>query len=542
MQTGAQFLAKWGTMQAGLQHLGYNPTNIWYLATTGSDAGTPPNCKNNAAAPCATFAYIASSVAPGDAVLLRGGTYTWYANPAPNGIAGAPMVYMGYPGELPIFATTPSGFNFAVNPAYIVLDGMRLIASGGNACVNVGIVNNMIIRHIDASQCEWGIDTELPQDLTIEDSILHDNGQHGIYLTNHPGPGSGAYATGKAFVRRNISYNNPYTGFQMNGPFSGAVMEQNISYNNGDMSGGTGFSWLTGVSNSIMRDNVSINNPQGLVIAQYQAYCSTWPHSPCPYGQTGNLIENFTSYYTGKDRNGNPLAGSATVIQVGLIPSDPPTTPASQGNNTYRNIVGVGYHVAGWGYAPIYSDGIMPDFATSIFDNVVLYNASSPPDTVPFTVGSTYYTCAQAGSATNVFGTIASCNYADPKFVSASPSFYNSPSLFNLSLQSSSPALHSGTTIGTLLYDLVGNPVPTTPSMGAYEPVSTSTSTTPAASACDINGDGIVDYLDVLAALNQALGLTTCSTADLMQTGHCNVIDVQRITIAAAGGACRTGN
>ena len=58
---------------------------------------------------------------------------------------------------------------------------------------------------------------------------------------------------------------------------------------------------------------------------------------------------------------------------------------------------------------------------------------------------------------------------------------------------------------------------------------------------CDLNGDGVVDTLDVQAAINQALGITACGTAALQQAGQCNVIDVQRVIDATLGGACLTG-
>jgi hypothetical protein len=59
-------------------------------------------------------------------------------------------------------------------------------------------------------------------------------------------------------------------------------------------------------------------------------------------------------------------------------------------------------------------------------------------------------------------------------------------------------------------------------------------------SACDINGDGVVNDLDVNLELNMALGKSPC-TVSLTQTGTCTVVDVQRVINAASGGACRVG-
>jgi hypothetical protein len=66
-------------------------------------------------------------------------------------------------------------------------------------------------------------------------------------------------------------------------------------------------------------------------------------------------------------------------------------------------------------------------------------------------------------------------------------------------------------------------------------------STPPAPSACDLNGDGVVDILDVQIEKNQVLGIVPCTNGDLNGDGYCNVIDLQRIVNAAQGQGCRTG-
>jgi hypothetical protein len=58
-----------------------------------------------------------------------------------------------------------------------------------------------------------------------------------------------------------------------------------------------------------------------------------------------------------------------------------------------------------------------------------------------------------------------------------------------------------------------------------------------AASPCDLNSDGVVNILDLQLAVNQVLGLAPC-TADLDGEGRCDVVDVQRVIIAALGGPC----
>ncbi len=66
--------------------------------------------------------------------------------------------------------------------------------------------------------------------------------------------------------------------------------------------------------------------------------------------------------------------------------------------------------------------------------------------------------------------------------------------------------------------------------------------------SCDLNGDGVVNILDVASAVNQALGKdqggnpVPCTNGDLTKDGVCNVLDVQRVVDAVLpGGACKTG-
>ena len=60
-----------------------------------------------------------------------------------------------------------------------------------------------------------------------------------------------------------------------------------------------------------------------------------------------------------------------------------------------------------------------------------------------------------------------------------------------------------------------------------------------AGNACDLNQDGVVNSADVQAAVNMALGLAPC-TASLTGLNSCNIVVVQRVIVAAAGGNCLT--
>ena len=63
----------------------------------------------------------------------------------------------------------------------------------------------------------------------------------------------------------------------------------------------------------------------------------------------------------------------------------------------------------------------------------------------------------------------------------------------------------------------------------------------PAISPCDLNGDGVVNSVDVDLAVDQSKGRLPCTNGDLTLDGRCNVQDVQRVSNAASGGTCKVG-
>jgi hypothetical protein len=60
----------------------------------------------------------------------------------------------------------------------------------------------------------------------------------------------------------------------------------------------------------------------------------------------------------------------------------------------------------------------------------------------------------------------------------------------------------------------------------------------PSASRCDINVSGAVDVNDIQLCINQTIGVTPCTTADINLDSQCTVVDVQRVVNASLGGQC----
>jgi hypothetical protein len=64
-----------------------------------------------------------------------------------------------------------------------------------------------------------------------------------------------------------------------------------------------------------------------------------------------------------------------------------------------------------------------------------------------------------------------------------------------------------------------------------------------ALNACDINGDGVDNILDVTDIVNMDLGIVTPCTANITGPGVCNIATVQRVIDATLpGGTCNTGS
>jgi len=266
------------------------------------------------------------------------------------------------------------------------------------------------------------------------------------------------------------------------------------TFTSGAVPGGTGISincqWYS-VASVTDAHHLVLNQSAGTQtgVVYYQA------PPICPYDQTGNTFENFTVYQP----QFNP-DGSANGYAVIIEDANPGAGKQHNlGGNTYRNWNIVSYggnnlippinyndcNATGDGVG-CGSDGLVCAatcqgwLANDTWDHFVYYQSDSnhgtgfagicttaPVSSNCTTAGSYVRTPAQLNSLFST--TITAATNADPKFVSASPSFYNTPASYNLRLASGSPAIHSGTATGAPVYDLVGNPFSATPSIGAYE-------------------------------------------------------------------------
>jgi hypothetical protein len=473
VHTGAQALAKWGSMQAFLAHLGYTPARIWLLSTTGSDTTGTSCTPAQFETACVGHERLTPGVlAADDLIMLRNG-YGIYYTPIQSGTQGHPIIWMSYPGERATFNLASSQSLNVQGKSWWIVDGItvigdRVLGGGDNSYTeNPHTFHDNAFRHIDASGGQEAMGPWSGGDrITIEDSVFHDcPSEAGLYI-------GATYITDTGWiVRRNISYNNSWDGIHWNGRGTGLLFEQNVSYYNGLV----GMSFQSGMMNSTVRNNLSFGNASfAMSIYNYKdedVSCG----GPCGGPQTGNLFQNNTLVHI--DDAGMPYhTNGCFAVNNG---SNPPSF--SLGNNRFRNNVCVSWGDASstqvaapfafYGGTNAYNTA---NLATSTFDHNLTWQYSGiNGGTTVFGVlpplgglSQDVYTCANAPMTT---GAATNCIASDPRFVAASMSYWSTPGRYDLHLTSNSPALHAGTATGVPPYDLFGNPFAGTPSMGAIE-------------------------------------------------------------------------
>jgi PKD repeat protein len=235
----------------------------YYVATWGND--TWPGTETE---PWATLQHAVDTIAPGDTILVRAGTYVGCRIES-TGEEGGVKTLAAYPGETPVVnAAGPANKKdsnievelYDYTMRYWVIDGFEV-----------------------ANALRYGVDMRDNDYVTVQNCFVHDsavtgifdghayhptyqynescyNGEHGIYHSN-----SGDYAT----IKGNISHNNYSCGIHQNGdesytpPGDGIIkfsmVEDNVIYGN-NTSGYAGAMNCDGVSDSMFRNNLLYNN------------------------------------------------------------------------------------------------------------------------------------------------------------------------------------------------------------------------------------------------------------------------------------------
>ncbi len=239
----------------------------YYVAPTGSDTNS-----GTAAKPFRQIRKALTLVAPGDTVLVSDGSYLGFDVDTILGTSNAPITIQGMSTNAVVTVTSDRSDNrdtiFIVDSSYVVVDGFRSF-NANRAALRIEGGDHVTIRNcIFGNNATWGILTGHSPDLLIENNECYGSAtQHGIYVAN---------SADRPVVRGNRCYNNYGCGIQLNadlytppgdGIITGALIENNVVYNNG--AGGGGAINLDGVQDSIIRNNLLFtNHASGIILFQ----------------------------------------------------------------------------------------------------------------------------------------------------------------------------------------------------------------------------------------------------------------------------------
>jgi len=402
----------------GICRMGSGPA--WYVSPTGVDTN---GCTQ--ASPCRQITRALSLVGPGDTIIVADGDYSAFTVDSLNGTATNPIVIVAQGQNANIQPV--SGVRdtiFVTFSSYIVLDGLHSF-NANRAAVRIDNSPNVTVQNgVFGNNATWGIFTDFSDHLLIQSNECYGSQtQHGIYVSN-----SGDWPV----VRKNLLHDNAGAGLQLNadasqggdGIITGAVLEDNIIYNNGS-AGGSAIN-LDGVQYSTIQNNLLYNNhASGIAMFKIDG----------AEGPVGNLVYNNTI---------NMATDGRWALRI----------DSSVGTNTIRDNILYNSNPNHGGF----------DFtnATDIADTDSDYNifgggnwASTPDD------GTTFYTLSQWQSQ----------GHEPHSFAATLSSLFVNPPANDYHLLATSPAVDAGQTLPSVTTDLDGNPRPqgTSSDIGCYE-------------------------------------------------------------------------
>ncbi|MCE5276587.1 MAG: tandem-95 repeat protein [Planctomycetaceae bacterium] len=401
--TWQQGVAKYGTFNAFLSHLGYDPTRIIYVSKTGSNTTGVIGDMNK---PFASFSAV--SLKPGDMVIYRGGTYGSFNDNSVDGTASNPIVFMAMPGEKVVFSST--GDAMGVDGSYVIFDGF--VASNPNKNgAGSGIENhyghNMTFRNMEAVGFKWGFHAVQDlQNILVEYSVFHDNpGEHGLYF------GSRDLPSANITIRDSLFYRNGRTGIQFNGRVTNLLIEDNVIHTNNL----GGVSFLEGVHDSTVRHNLIFNNnKQGIVVNTYDDAMSTI----LPYNQYNLTIEDNIIWVGRYSWNGNYQPANFQ----GILFND---TTAAQKYQIYGCVIRNNTIVTYAGPAIEFNNSRTTN--NEVYGNT-FYRMSGGSGTGAFAINGTNYSFSSFEAYSSKYH---GNTYADPGFADASVNYYLTPDKFD---------------------------------------------------------------------------------------------------------------
>jgi uncharacterized repeat protein (TIGR01451 family) len=239
------------------------PGSVYYVAPHGNDA----NLGVTRETPWRTLQHAADEVREGSIVRVADGTYEGFHS-VHDGTKEAPIVFKASDKNAIINsrnARTPDNINIEQTD-YIVIDGF-IVKNAKRGGIRVAESKEVVVQNNQVGPCQtWCIFTAFATGVQILNNKAFDaTEQHGIYVSNSSGPndnpiirGNVMYGNGRSGIQINGDCFTPDTDGQSDGVITGAVIENNIVYNNT----AKGMS-LISMQDSVVQNNLIYNNKNG---------------------------------------------------------------------------------------------------------------------------------------------------------------------------------------------------------------------------------------------------------------------------------------
>ena len=227
-----------------------------FVATSGSDSST-----GSSSQPWRTIQHAVDNALPGNVIVVRAGTYSG-ARIEQSGQSGARIVLravkpgkvlLDRPGNAARHGSTLEIENFDADVSYWTIKGFDIVG-GARSGVDIRIAHHItVLRNRVWGSGRTGIFTAFADDIRVLRNESFDNGEHGVYTSN---------SGDRPVIRDNKLHDNAASGLHMNGDLSaggdgvisGARVDRNTIYGNGDL-GGSGIN-MDGVDGALVSNNL----------------------------------------------------------------------------------------------------------------------------------------------------------------------------------------------------------------------------------------------------------------------------------------------
>ena len=230
-------------------------STTYYVSGSGSNSNNGESIDSA----FATLQYAADNVLAGDSVLVLPGDYAGFDLRGVDGTEASPIVFKASGDNVRITDNNPrtdDGINLE-GPDWVVIDGFTVTGVPRNG-IRLVTAEHITIKNNTCLDNSRGIFTGFVEDVVIENNLCaYSWDEHGIYHSN---------SGDNPIIRNNICHHNNSCGIHMNGDESmggdglitGAIVEGNIIYENGD-AGGSGIN-CSGVADSKIFNNLLYQN------------------------------------------------------------------------------------------------------------------------------------------------------------------------------------------------------------------------------------------------------------------------------------------